>query len=199
MSTALDRDTAAVTDSLDEALATSGLSLRQFATALGASPSRLCSYRTGKSAPSAAFMFRARRIAQALAAARGARLPTSLDAARAITKADARGNDDRTLAIALEIRDRLRATLAEAQACAEAWEAAPALPNPRWATLLSALVAHEFTESGRRPPTWTNGRCLAHPWIVDSLHFSPDEVRAQTPEWLAERNVFISPHDLMTV
>ncbi len=73
------------------------------------------------------------------------------------------------------------------------------LSNPRWATLMAALVAHEFTESDRRPPAWTDGRCLADPWTVDSLRLSPDEVRAQTPEWLAERNVFISPRDLMTV
>ena len=59
----MNQDTQAVIERLDAAVATSGLSLRRFAHALGTSPSRLSSYRTGRVAPSAAFLLRAERIA----------------------------------------------------------------------------------------------------------------------------------------
>ena len=50
----MDQDTEAVMERLEDALSKSGLSLRQFARALGTSPSRFFAYRSGKTAPSAA-------------------------------------------------------------------------------------------------------------------------------------------------
>lgn len=66
----LDLDSRAVGARLDGAVATSGLSIRGFAQALGTSASRFSSYRSGKVSPSAVFLLRAERIAGALAEAR---------------------------------------------------------------------------------------------------------------------------------
>ena len=82
------QDTQAVIDRLDAAVAASGLSMRQFAHALGTSPSRFSSYRTGRVAPSAAFLLRAERIANALRQARRDSVPTVLDAMESIRRAD---------------------------------------------------------------------------------------------------------------
>lgn len=99
--------------------------MRRFAHALGTSPSRLSSYRTGRVAPSAAFLLRAERIANALRQARRDSVPTVLDAMESIRRADSRNDDDWTYAFALEARDRLRDTLRRHRSLAATWEVQP--------------------------------------------------------------------------
>lgn len=193
-------DTQAVIERLDAAVATSGLSMRRFAHALGTSPSRLSSYRTGRVAPSAAFLLRAERIAYALRLARRASVPTVLDAMESIHRADGRGDDDWTYALALEARDRLRDTLRRHQPLAATWEVQPpANVADRWKTLVAAFVSHEFLEAGLPAPPWTETPTLAIEWILDTPRLSESEVKRQTPDWLAERNIFISEKDLVTL
>src|SRR6476620_6808556 len=102
----MDQDTQAVIERLNDALSKSGLSLRKFAHALGASPSRFVAYRNGKTAPSAAFLLRAERIADALAQAREERIPSSIEAVDTLRRAMKKGDEDWTYSLALEIRDR---------------------------------------------------------------------------------------------
>ena len=111
----MDQDTQAVIERLTDALATSGLSLRRFAHALGTSPSRFSAYRSGQTAPSAAFLLRAERIAAALSEARRDKIPSSIDAIDALRRAAKRGDEDWTYALALELRDRCQGPVGTAQ------------------------------------------------------------------------------------
>jgi len=196
----LDQDTQEVSERLHGAVATSGLSMRQFAHALGTSPSRFSSYASGRVAPSAAFVFRAERIADALRQARRANVPTAIDAMESISRTADEGNDDWTYALALEARDRLRDILRRQPALAGAWEAQPRTSlEGRWATLFAAFTSHEFDESGLPTPRWTNGLTLIDEWVLDTPRLSEDEIKAETPAWLAERNIFIAEKDLVTL
>ena len=196
----MDQDTQAVTERLGAAVATSGLSMRQFAHALGTSPSRYSSYRSGKVAPSAAFLLRAERIAEALAQARRDNIPTAIDAIDSIRRAASKGDDDWTYALALEARDRLRDILRHRKPLAGAWEAQPpSTVENRWKTLVAAFVNHEFLEAGLPAPRWAAAPRLTSEWILDTPRLSDDEVKGQTPGWLAERNIFIAEKDLVTL
>ena len=194
----MDQDTQAVTERLNDALTKSGLSLRQFAHALGTSPSRFVAYRTGRTAPSAAFLLRAERIADALSRAREGRIPSSIDAVDALRRAAKRGDEDWTYALALEIRDRLHDILNNQSQHAEAWEAQPPRVDYRWTALTAAFVSHEFSQAGLTPPRWTATEPLEDAWVLDTPRLTEAEIREQTPAWLAERNIFIAAKDLVT-
>jgi transcriptional regulator with XRE-family HTH domain len=194
----MDQDTQAVIERLNDALSASGLSLRQFAHALGTSPSRFVAYRTGQTAPSAAFLLRAERIADALAHAREERIPSSIDAAGTLRRAAKKGDEDWTYSLALEIRDRLREVLRSHKELAAAWEAQPVPFEKRWDTLTAAFVGHEFCEAGLTPPRWTATEPLDSAWVLDTPRLTEDQIKAQTPAWLADRNIFIAAKDLVT-
>jgi len=187
-----------VIERLNAALSASRLSLRQFAHALGTSPSRFVAYRTGQTAPSAAFLLRAERIADALARAREERIPSSIDAANTLRRAAKKGSEDWTYSLALEMRDRLRDVLRSHQELAAAWEAQPAPIEDRWDALTAAFVGHEFCEAGLRPPRWTATDPLESAWVLDTPRLTEEQIMAQTPGWLADRNIFIAAKDLVT-
>lgn len=194
----MDRDTQAVMDRLNAAHARSGLSLRRFAHALGTDASRFSAYRSGKIAPSAAFLLRAERIADAISRARESRIPSSIDAVLSIGAAHNKGDDDWTYALSLELRDRLRDILRNSTELAEAWEAQPPDIEAHWMALAAAFVSREFHEAGLPAPRWTQGPRLASEWILDTPRLSDDQIKEQTPRWLAERNIFIAEKDLVT-
>src|SRR5437899_13014914 len=83
----MDKDSQAVGAALDAALAESGLLLAVCATALGTSASRLSTYRSGKTKPTAQFFLRAQRIARALKAANDYRIMTAPATATSIREA----------------------------------------------------------------------------------------------------------------
>jgi transcriptional regulator with XRE-family HTH domain len=194
----MDQDTQAVIERLNEALAKSGLSLRQFAHALGTSPSRFSAYRSGQTAPSAAFLLRAQRIADALSQARRDRIPSSIDAIETLRRAAKRGDEDWTYALTLEIRDRIRAILLSHKELAPAWEAQPPPVEARWKALAAAFVSREFNEAGLTAPKWTATERLDSEWVLDTPRLTEAEIKQQTPAWLAERNIFIAAKDLVT-
>jgi transcriptional regulator with XRE-family HTH domain len=185
-------------DRLNAAHARSGLSLRRFAHALGTDASRFSSYRSGKIAPSAAFLLRAERIADAISRARESRIPSSIDAVLSIGAAHTKGDDDWTYALSLELRDRLRDILRNHTELAEAWEAQPPEIETHWKALTAAFVSREFHEAGLPAPKWTQKPRLASEWILDTPRLSDDQIKEQTPRWLAERNIFIAEKDLIT-
>lgn len=194
----LDQDAQAVIDRLNDALQKSGLSLRQFAHALGTSPSRFSAYRSGRTAPSAPFMLRAERIADALCRARRDGIPSSIDAIGSLRRAADGGDEDWTYAIALELRDRLRDILSRHKHLAAAWEAQPPAIEGRWKALAAAFVSHEFHEAGLSAPQWTDSARLDTEWVLDTPRLTDAEIRGQTPEWLADRNIYIAEKDLVT-
>ena len=194
-----DPDTQAVIDALDEAQRTSGLDQQAFARALGTSPSRYSTYRRGTTAPSAAFLMRARRLARALRAANESGAPTAISAAEAIQDALDRGEADWAFALALEVRDRIQDSSTFRPELLAVWEANISMRDNRWRTLLAAIISRSFEEGGRMPPRWTTTEATAEDWYpVESLRYSKDEVREQTPQWLAKRRIFIADRDMAT-
>lgn len=194
----MDQDTQAVIERLNDALGKSGLSLRKFAHALGTSPSRFVAYRNGQTAPSAAFLIRAERIADALAQAREGRIPSSIDAIDALRRGMKKGDEDWTYSLALEIRDRLHSLLRSHRELAPAWEAQPPAIEDRWQALTAAFVGREFDQVGLTPPRWTATKPLESEWVLDTPRLTDAQIKDQTPPWLAERNIFIAEKDLVT-
>ncbi|WP_432574032.1 hypothetical protein [Kineococcus sp. SYSU DK005] len=81
----------------------------------------------------------------------------------------------------------------------DAWEAAPTSTcHPGFDTLLAALTAHEHHDAGSTPPTWAHPQPLPQPWIPQHPFLSPERVKAQTPPWLRQLNVYVPRRDLIT-
>lgn len=197
----LDPDTREVIAFLRGAVTVSGLSQAAFARALGTSAARLSTYLSGQTRPSAHFVFRARRIGEALgtAAARGL---MSAPATAAAMRVQQRGGDaDWTWRMLLQGRDDLAVILRDEEAgLAAGWEAEPAsVGDAGWDALLAAVVTHEFEQAGRPPPDWaTTAAALPEPWMPEHPFLDPERVRAQTPAWLSVRNIFVPARDLVT-
>ena len=113
-------------------------------------------------------------------------------------RAAKRGDEDWTYAIALELRDRLHDILCRRKDLAAAWEAQPPAVEGRWKALAAAFVSHEFDEAGLPAPRWTDSARLNTEWVLDTPRLTDAEIKAQTPEWLADRNIYIAEKDLVT-
>lgn len=196
----LDRDTLQVIATLREALDASGLSQAGFARALGTSPSRLSTYLTGSSRPTAHFLIRANRIGHALATAQQAGLMSAPATATAM-RTQARASQTPWIwRMLLQGRDHLVEILARGdQVILDAWEAQPGgAGSEEWTALLAAVTAHTFEEADQTPPAWTTMPPLASPWSPEHPFLSPDRVRDLTPEWLRRRNLYVPARDLVT-
>lgn len=190
---ALDQDALAVIDVIRASVRISGVTQRDFAGAVGTSPSRLSAYIHGETAPSAALMLRCQRIGEALGAARAESVPTSLDAAASVrTALAAHGRPSGVLRMVLEGRDRLRDTLQHRPHLADAWAARALVGDERWDTLLAALVEHEFEATGRPAPAWTRTEPLDEEWLPAPGRLGVEAVRRQTPPWLAEKRILLA-------
>ena len=151
--------------------------------------------------PTAAFYLRALRIAASLKAAREHGWMTPQSAAREIRRALRRGDHIWALKMILQGRDHLRELLRENGAASSAWLAAPASTGSRKSdALLAALADHEFEAVHRAPPRWADGERLeaGDEWILESLLLDDAEVRAATPDWLADRGIYAAERDLVT-
>jgi transcriptional regulator with XRE-family HTH domain len=192
----MDKDSQAVVDQLNHALAESGLSQAAFATALGTSASRFSTYRSGRTKPTAQFFLRARRIAHALHSARDHRIMTAPATATAIREAS---DTDWAWRMLLQGRDHLRLLLSRHDGSEAAWEATPdTTGDAGFDTLLAVLTAHEFRKAGEVPPGWTDVEALPEPWIPEHPFLERDEIIEQTPEYLAQANIFVPARDLVT-
>lgn len=197
-------DIQAVIDGLEAALVDTGITQAEFATALGTSASRFSAYRAGKTVPSAAFYLRALRLADSLKTARERGWMTPQSAVREISRALSQGDELWAMKMALQGRDHLRKLLRTNDPAGSAWTAAPRTTGDRkWDALLAALTEHEFTEANREPPIWSSQKDQTlgerDTWVLPSLLFDEEQVRAVTPEWLAEHGIFAAEHDLVTV
>jgi len=184
---------------LREALEKSGLTQAGLARALGTSASRLSTYLSGSTAPSATFFLRARRLARGLELAGGLWRMTPASTAAAMRAALNEGDEGWAMRMVMQGRDDLRAMLDEGSAGADAWECDPGLlRRPAWDALFSALVAHEFAMAGRGEPRWTQGGIGTRTWVFASPYYDEAEVRRRTPDWLADRGVYLVGRDLVT-
>ena len=182
------------------AVADSGLSQAAFARALGTSASRMSTYLSGDTRPSAQFFLRAIRLGRALgsAASRGLMsAPVTAIAMREHLLADELEWVWRTL---LQGRDHLALAIAEeGPALLDAWEAEPvAVGSAGWDALLAAVVAHEHEAADLQAPPWSRREPLAEPWLPEHPFLSPSRVRRQTPDWLRRQNIYVPARDLVT-
>ncbi|TDW97678.1 helix-turn-helix domain-containing protein [Kribbella sp. VKM Ac-2566] len=192
----MDKDSQAVSEQLNRALGESGLSQAAFATALGTSASRFSTYRSGRTKPTAQFFLRAGRIARALHAAREYRIMTAPTTAAAIRDAS---DEEWAWRMLLQGRDHLRLLLRRHDGSEAAWEAAPGTTgHAGFDALLAVLTAHEFEEAGEDPPDWTKVDRLPDRWIPAHPFLDHDEIIEQTPDYLAQANIFIPARDLVT-
>ncbi len=196
----VDRDTREVIDLLREAMTSSGLSQTAFARALGTSAPRLSTYLNGTTRPSAQFLIRARRIGRALGAAAAQGLMSAPVTATSMREQYRVGETDWIWRLLLQGRDHLRLALTSGnQDLADAWEAAPSTVGAgEWDTLLAALTRHEFGHANGSPPAWTRTKPLAEPWLPEHPFLSPERIKAQTPDWLRQLNIYVPERDLVT-
>lgn len=193
-------DRAWVVDSIRSALTASGLTQAEFARGLGTSASRLSTYLSGHTDPSATFVARAIRIGQALGEAGSAGWMTPLSTADAVRSELVRGDQTWALKMTLQGRDDLRGMLARDLVCAAAWEARPGTTGSTvWDRILAAVTAHELTTAGYQAPAWTAGQPTSPEWMLRNPFLTEDRTRDQTPSWLAESGLYISARDLTTV
>ncbi|TCC12019.1 helix-turn-helix domain-containing protein [Kribbella soli] len=192
----MDKDSQAVSELLNRALAESGLSQAAFATALGTSASRFSTYRSGRTKPTAQFFLRAGRIAHALQAAREYRIMTAPATATAVREAS---DDEWAWRMLLQGRDHLRLLLRRHDGSEAAWEAAPGTTgHAGFDALLAVLTAREFEAAGEDPPEWTKVNPLPDRWIPEHPFLDRDEIIEQTPAYLAQANIFVPARDLAT-
>ncbi|WP_202871039.1 hypothetical protein [Kribbella pratensis] len=103
------------------------------------------------------------------------------------------------LRMLLQGRDHLRLLLRRHDGSEAAWEAAPGTTgHAGFDALLAVLTAHEFEEAGEDPPDWTKVDRLPDRWIPAHPFLDHDEIIEQTPDYLAQANIFIPARDLVT-
>lgn len=200
MFSTVDPDTRAVIALLRSALVTSGMSQGSFAHVLGTSGSRLSTYLSGSTRPSAHFCIRARRLAESLAGAEDAGLMSAPATGAVMREHLRRGERQWAWRMLLQGRDHLRVMLSEPdERLVGAWEAAPPSTGSRgFDALLAALALHEFEVAGIAAPEWTRIEPLDTAWIPEHPFLSRERAMAQTPEWLSKLNIFVPGRDLVT-
>ena len=100
----------------------------------------------------------------------------------------------------LQGRDHLGLILdADEPALIGSWEAEPVSAGATgWDALLAAITAREFERAGHSAPGWALTDPLPKAWIPDHPFLDPERVKARTPAWLSDRNIFIPARDLVT-
>jgi len=185
-----------VAAALRSALKKSGLTQSDFARHLGTSATRLSTYLSGSTIPSAAIYLRALRLGAAFEHVRQQGLLTPDDAAEAVNRALVEGDGDFALRMILQARDDLRAGGIEPDELRRVWDRrARLIEDDRFDTLFRVIVAHEF---GRYAPAWATGAHLDDDWIVSDPFRDADTIRALTPDWLAHARIFIAERGLVT-
>ena len=185
-----------VAAALHGTLTQSGLTQSDFARHLGTSATRLSTYLSGSTIPSAAIYLRALRLGAAFEHVRQHGLLTPDDVAEAVNRALAAGDADFALRMILQARDDLRAGGTEADELRRVWERrARLIKDDRFDTLFRVIVAHEF---GGHAPGWAKDAQLDNDWIVPDPFRGADTIRALTPDWLARARIFIAEPGLVT-
>lgn len=178
----------------------SGLGLEAFAVAVGTSAARMSAYHSGHTIPSAVLFQRARRIADALHEANRLGVMTPPITADLMAAALRAGDPGWAWKLLLQARDDLRLAFDHYPEVVPGWGAGPrTTASARWDTLLAALVAHEFLETGRAVPPWTELAPLDADWVYLHPGLTAGEVRERTPAWLRPWRIFTPAQDLVTV
>jgi transcriptional regulator with XRE-family HTH domain len=185
---------------LRSALTDTGLTQEAFARLLGTSRPRLSAYLSGRTIPSAALYQRALRTAAGLKSSRLHGWMTPDRTIDEINESLAGGDEEWAFKLTLQARDQLAYMLQNDDPASDAWLLrSREISDPRFETLLAALVEHEFEKRGSpRIPEWTRTLTLRKPWLHPNLRRGAAWTRQNTPQWLADRGIYISEHDLTT-
>lgn len=170
-------------------VASSGLTQGEFARRLGTSPSRMSTYVTGRSVPSADLLLRMYALARA-AATEGRGWPTAAQTAAHVQGALDANDGVWAFRLLLQARDLLgRLTPEERREWARR---APRIEDERWSTLFHALVTDAYAQ-GRwgRPPAWAVVTRLPGPW-------TPIPVLREAPGPFDHLNIRVPARDLVT-
>lgn len=174
----------------------SGLTQAAFAVGLGTSPTRLSTYLSGKTVPSAAIYLRAQRLGAAFDRAHQQGLMTPDATAAAVDQTLNGGDEDFALRLVLQARDDLRGGTTQPADLRRVWaHRARRITDERFDTLLRAIIAHEL---GDEAPEWAKGARLDTDWVVADPFRDEDTIRAQTPDWLAHARIFTTQRGLVT-
>lgn len=185
-----------VTAALRCSLKQSGLTQAAFARHLATSATRLSTYLSGTTIPSAVIYLRALRLGAAFERVRQQGLMTPDDAADAVNRALAEGDEDFALRMILQARDDIRSGSIEPDDMHRVWEhRARRIKDEHFDTLLRAIVAHEL---GEPVPGWAAAARLDTEWIFPDPFRNADIIRTQTPVWLARAGIYIAERGLMT-
>ncbi|MFI5708853.1 helix-turn-helix domain-containing protein [Kribbella sp. NPDC051620] len=195
-----DYERAQIADDMRLALADAGLTQEAFARLLGTSRPRLSAYLSGRTIPSAALYQRALRAGRALKSSRAHGWMTPDRTIDEINATLAEGDEQWAFKLVLQARDQLAYQLRNHEMGSDAWLLrSREIADPRFETLLAALIGHEFSSyDERRTPEWARDVRLKKPWLHPNARRGADWTRKNTPPWLAERGIFISEHDLKT-
>jgi transcriptional regulator with XRE-family HTH domain len=189
-----------IADDLRSALADAHLSQEAFARLIGTSRTRLSAYLNGRTMPSAALYQRALRTAAGLKSARRHGWMTPDRTAAEVNEALQVSDEDWAFKLIVQARDHLAEMLENEDPASDAWllRSRP-ISDARYEALLAALIEHEFDKRNcRQTPEWSKRARLENTWIQPNARWGADWTRAHTPQWLAERGIFISDRDLMT-
>jgi transcriptional regulator with XRE-family HTH domain len=185
-----------IADAMRRSVLRSGLTQRNFARSIGTSAPRLSTYVSGKTIPSAAIYLRATRLGHALELARKHGLLTPDTTAEAVNRALAESDEDFAIRLVLQSRDDLLASADESSELRWAWgRRSQQIEDDRFDTLYRAIIAHEF---GEPVPAWAADAQLAKDWVVEDPFRTPEQIRAQTPAWLARARIYITERGLAT-
>lgn len=122
-------------------------------------------------------------------------------AAEEINKALQTGDEGWAFNLVIQARDHLAEMLDSNDRGSDSWllRSRRRVADPRYETLLVALVEHEFDKRSRQPkPDWVKGPRMDPAWVHANARWGAEWTRQHTPEWLAQRGVFLSDRDLMT-
>jgi transcriptional regulator with XRE-family HTH domain len=195
-----DYERAEIAEGMRSALVDAELTQGAFARLIGTSRPRLSAYISGRTVPSAALYQRALRTARGLKSSRAHGWMTPDRTIDEINAALGEGDEQWAFKLALQARDQLAYQLRAEDPAGDTWLLrSRKIADPRFETLLAALVGHEFEQHDRhRVPEWVQVPRLKTPWLHPNIRRGAAWTKQHTPEWLAARGIYISDHDLKT-
>lgn len=187
---------AAIAGAMRASLSSADTTQADFARLIGTSATRLSTYLSGTTIPSAAMYLRALRMGTALEGLRRRGLMTPDAAAHEVNRALAGADQDFALRMILQARDDLRLAVSESPDLRRAWDRRTTrITDDRFDTLFRVIIGHELKG---QEPAWTREARLDVDWVFPDPFRDEVAIRAQTPAWLHSARIYIAERGLAT-